>query len=199
MCSKLRSIDVIELKEPDMATRTKSRFDTSKLGELNESDDDSPGDNKEPVTFNLVEALDHRLRALVSLYTSPTRRNSQMAQMTGVDSSQWASWWAGRARPSAEILAATCTAFPEHALWLMTGVDDALGGQLGPDADWKPQHATRLLRWLSAKAGHHREQGAMDGFEIGSELEAEELAAMIRLRAKELAIRLKEKYGDQAA
>ena len=178
-----------------MATRSKSRFDTSKLGQLEEGDS-SPEDSKEIPTFNLVEALDKRLRVLVSLYTSPTRRNSEMAEMTGVASSQWASWWAGRARPSAEILAATCGEFPEHALWLMTGIDDELGGQLRPDAEWKPEHATRLLRRLSAKAGAYREKGATQGFEIGSELEADELNALMRLRAKELAIRLKERYGD---
>lgn len=189
-----------------MATRQPAHFDPSKLGVMNsrESLEDSNVDgalNEEPTntTFNVVEALDQRLRTLVGLYTMPTRRNSQMAQMTSVEPSQWASWWAGRARPSAEILAATCAAFPEHALWLMTGFHDSLGGQLGPDSDWTPHHAKRLLRWLSAKAGHYREQGGIDGYEIGSELEAEELASLMRLRAKELAIRLREKYGDQAA
>ncbi len=186
-----------------MATRQPARFDPSKLGGTDSQEDSNidKARSTEPTstTFNLVEALDQRLRTLVGLYTTPTRRNSQMAQMTCVEPSQWASWWAGRARPSAEILAATCAAFPEHALWLMTGIHDSLGGQLGPDSDWTPHHAKRLLRRMSEKAGHYREQGGLDGFKVGSELEAEELASLMRLRAKELAIRLREKYGDQAA
>lgn len=170
-------------------------FDPGKLLKLEEEVSEQP--QKEAQTANTVESLDLRLRALVSLHTTPTRRNSQMEEMTHVGASQWASWWAGRARPSAEILAATCAAFPEYSLWLMTGVEDSLGGQLSPDSDWKPQHATRLLRWLSMQVAHHREKGAIEGFEIQSELDWEELASLIKLRAKELAIRLEQKHVDK--
>lgn len=148
---------------------------------------------------NVVESLDWRLRLLVELHTTPTRRNAQMAELTGVAASQWASWWVGRARPSAEVLVATCTALPEFALWLMTGVDDPIGGQLGPDSDWKPTYSVKLLRQLTMYAAAYRETGAMHGIDVSSDYVADELNMLLRLRARELMTRLNERYGDQAA
>jgi hypothetical protein len=70
--------------------------------------------------------LDNRLRVLVSSITRPTRRNSDLEQITQISAMTWASWWAGRAKPSSIMLATLCTAFPEDALWLMTGKGGAL-------------------------------------------------------------------------
>jgi len=143
-------------------------------------------------TSTKINELDKRLRTLVEANTRKTRRNADLEELTEISASQWASWWAGRARPSSEMLAALCIKWPESALWLMTGADDFIGGQISPSTPPERQQeaTTRYLRRLAEitdlKIGCRSEGGGDDL----DEWEVDELNALWRVRARELQRRL---------
>lgn len=139
-----------------------------------------------------VKELDKRLRELVTANTRETRRNADLEELTRIPASQWASWWLRRAKPSAEMLSAVCSKWPESALWLMTGAVDVLGGQVCPDtpAEKRQPASERYLRRLAEvrelKAGAAQEGGGDDL----SEWEVDELNALHDVRKRELQRRL---------
>jgi hypothetical protein len=143
------------------------------------------------VQAHRVKALDARLRTLVTALTKPTRRNSQMEDLTSVPASQWASWWAGRAKPSAELLVGACLTWPEHALWLMTGATDEIGGQISVEtaAEKRQEPAIKLLRELAMYAAAYQEAGGKSGMNL-DEWQADELNALSQVRKRELQRRL---------
>lgn len=139
-----------------------------------------------------IKALDARLRELVEANARRSRRNADLEDLTGIPASAWASWWAERARPSADMLSAACSIWPEHALWLMTGVTDRLGGQISPSTpDEHRQEATkrylrRVAELTALKIGWKQEGGGGDF----SDWEVEELSALEQIRQNELKRRL---------
>jgi hypothetical protein len=152
------------------------------------------------LTAHRVRALDKRLRALVAVQTKETRRNSQMEELTGVPASQWASWWAGRARPSSELLLGACLTWPEFSLWLMTGVADPVGGQVAVDTpDLSRQApAVSLLRKMTTYSASFQEAGGDWGVDL-DEWQRDEINALSLVRQRELQRRLtKQSDGDQA-
>lgn len=139
-----------------------------------------------------VRALDDRLRELVEVTIKKGRRNADLEDLTGIPASAWASWWAGRARPSADMLSAICGQWPEYALWLMTGVEDPIGGQLSPTTPLEEQqeaarrHLRRRTELVTSKTGWKQEGGGGDF----SDWEIDELQALSEVRMRELKRRL---------
>jgi hypothetical protein len=144
-----------------------------------------------------VKALDERLRQLIEMNVKVTRRNADLESLTDIPASAWASWWAGRARPSSEMLSAICTIWPEYCLWLMTGAPDVIAGQFTPETpkEERQEAAVRLLRrrteLTSLKIGSKQEGGGGDF----SEWEVDELWALSQVRERELKRRLS--HGDK--
>ena len=52
------------------------------------------------------------------------RRFKQLEEWTGIASDRWSAVSLGRQRPTAEMIEALCTRYPEMALWLTTGRTD---------------------------------------------------------------------------
>lgn len=153
-----------------------------------------------PKAAHRMRAIDRRLRALVTAQTKETRRNSQMEELTAVPASQWASWWAGRARPSSELLIGACLAWPEFSLWLMTGASDPMGGQIAvdtPESD-RQAPAVMLLRKLAVYSAGSQESGGDWGAAL-DEWQTDEVNALSLVRQRELQRRMaKQLDGDQA-
>ncbi|MCS0582038.1 hypothetical protein NX784_10590 [Massilia pinisoli] len=139
-----------------------------------------------------VKALDERLRELVDANAKRTRRNADLEELTRIPASAWASWWAGRARPSAEMLSAVCSIWPEYSLWLMTGATDRVGGQISPSTQEEQRQETtkrylrRLTELTTLKIGWRQEGGGGDF----SDWEIEELGALEKIRSNDLKRRL---------
>ena len=123
-----------------------------------------------------------------------------MEELTAVPASQWASWWAGRARPSCELLIGACLAWPEFSLWLMTGACDEIGGQIAvdtPEANRQPP-AVLLLRELAANSAGFQEAGGNWGVNVDA-WQADQLNALSLVRQRELQRRIaKQSDVDQA-
>ena len=131
-----------------------------------------------------VQYLDQRLRRLIESKTKSTRRNAEMEALTEIAASQWASWWAGRARPSSEMVVAVCSVWPECALWLVTGSEDRTGGQISPDTD-PAEVQEPAVRYLRRLVGIKQLHSHEDGNNL-SEWEVDELNALSKIRIREL-------------
>lgn len=69
-----------------------------------------------------------RLRAVVSeLYGTGY---ADMERMSGIARGSWRKMLSGGQRPTAEMIEAVCTAHPEMALWIATGIEDEETGQV---------------------------------------------------------------------
>lgn len=132
--------------------------------------------------------LDLRLRELVEANTHKARRNLELQELSEIPAALWSNWWAGRARPSSEMLMALCIKWPEMSLWLMTGATDPLGGQISPSTPIERSQptATRYLRRLCEIMDLKNAEVGYDFWEY----EVDELGALEGVRKKELERRL---------
>jgi len=56
--------------------------------------------------------------------------HADMERMSGIPRGSWRKMMSGGQRPTAEMIEAVCTAHPEMALWIATGIEDEETGQV---------------------------------------------------------------------
>ena len=85
-----------------------------------------------------MEKLGDRLRQLVAAKTDDRLRYVQMESTTGISADLWKNFWFARKKADAEMIEAVSRAWPEHALWLATGITDVQFGHLAavPEATY---------------------------------------------------------------
>lgn len=76
--------------------------------------------------------VDKRCRELIEAKTSAGKRFVELEDATQIPRNTWRSFWSNGTRPSAPLLESLCKAWPQHAFWLMTGIEDALYGHVSP-------------------------------------------------------------------
>jgi hypothetical protein len=83
--------------------------------------------------------LSTRLLAAIKSGTSKKRSYKELEEQTGIPSDRWSAFALGRQRPTAEMIETACKIWPEHAFWIVTGVEDKKYGhaavaELDPNA-----------------------------------------------------------------
>lgn len=89
------------------------------------------------------DKLSRRLKEVVLATTTDYRRFKQLEDVSEVAADSWKSWFHGRQRPTAEMIEAAATNWPEYAFWLITGVSDAEYGHIAPGDEGFPRKAQR--------------------------------------------------------
>ncbi|MGE5648878.1 MAG: hypothetical protein ACM34A_01665 [Bacillota bacterium] len=87
-------------------------------------------------------SLSERMRIVVSKVTTEYRRFKQLETLTGIQADTWKSWFHGRQRPTAEMIEAICSGWPEYAFWVSTGYEDGAYGHVAPDDSGYPFKTT---------------------------------------------------------
>jgi transcriptional regulator with XRE-family HTH domain len=96
-------------------------------------------------------SLHHRLKILITSETQESRRFKELEERTGVSAATWKTYWNRGTRPSAELLEAIITAWPDYALWLVTGVDEPEIGHLKPGGDTPRVSSAQFLKSAMAE------------------------------------------------
>lgn len=81
---------------------------------------------------NKVDSVHKRLRILIEENTNENRRFKDLEEKTSLPSATWKSYWTTGSRPSSALIEAAALAWPLHAYWLVTGVDDSAFGHRAP-------------------------------------------------------------------
>lgn len=81
--------------------------------------------------MKMTETLAERMKLVVETRTDRRGKFAQLEELTGIAADSWKSFYYGRQRPNPDMIEAVCQAWPEHALWLTTGVTDSAHGQIG--------------------------------------------------------------------
>jgi hypothetical protein len=88
--------------------------------------------------------LSERLLLLINIKVDAQRRFKEMEKKSGIGSDRWSAFSLGRQRPTAEMIEAAGKIWPEHAFWLLTGIEDQTYGHLEPSA--KTKYESELAR-----------------------------------------------------
>ncbi len=70
------------------------------------------------------DSIEDRIRLVMSLAAHSHRRFKQLEEWTAISSDRWSAVSLGRQRPTAEMIEALCSRFPEMTLWIATGRTD---------------------------------------------------------------------------
>ena len=76
--------------------------------------------------------LTHRVLILMQSKTMGSKHLKMIEGLTGVSSERWKAISAKKQNVTIDILEIVCKTWPQHAFWLMTGVEDAAGGHIAP-------------------------------------------------------------------
>jgi hypothetical protein len=68
-----------------------------------------------------TETLAGRMLFLIQATTQEHRRYKELEEKTGVPADRWKAFALGRQRPTAEMIEAIGSKFPNHCEWLLTG------------------------------------------------------------------------------
>lgn len=82
-----------------------------------------PNERKEKVW-----TLKSRLLALLRTQMEEKGQNKNLEALTGIKATHWRDLFAGKQRPTAEMVEAAARLWPQHAFWLVTGISDAEHG-----------------------------------------------------------------------
>jgi hypothetical protein len=83
-----------------------------------------------------ISNLSTRLLAAIKSGTSKKRSYKELEEQTGIPSDRWSAFALGRQRPTAEMIETACKIWPEHAFWIVTGVEDTkYGHRAVPEQD----------------------------------------------------------------
>ena len=70
------------------------------------------------------DSIEDRIRSVMNLAADSHRRFKQLEEWTAIGSDRWSAVSLGRQRPTAEMIEALCSRFPEMTLWIATGRTD---------------------------------------------------------------------------
>lgn len=87
---------------------------------------------------NKVDSVHKRLRILIEENTNENRRFKDLEEKTRLPSATWKSYWTTGSRPSSALIEAAALAWPLHAYWLVTGMDDSAFGHRAPNGTGFP-------------------------------------------------------------
>ena len=86
-----------------------------------------------PVAANKT-TLANRLMRLIETKVRVSKRFQQLEELTGIGARRWNSFSLGSQQPTVEMIEAVSKIWPQHAFWLMTGVEDVETGHIAPPA-----------------------------------------------------------------
>lgn len=73
--------------------------------------------------------MDNRIRQLIEKTTEQSRRFKVLEEITLIPGTSWQKVYAGKQRPTMEMIQALCNIYPECSLWLTTGKKDGANNQ----------------------------------------------------------------------
>ncbi len=83
----------------------------------------------------MADTLADRMKLVIDARADRRGKFAQLEDITGIPAENWKSFYYGRQRPNPDMIEAICRTWPEHALWLTTGVTDSAHAQIGvPEA-----------------------------------------------------------------
>lgn len=97
-----------------------------------------------------MRTIGERLKWLISNWLPERKRFSTLEKLSGIPADHWKNFWHGRQRAHEHMIQAVARQWPEHALWLATGIDDPEFGQTTP-SDTPSQNRSSSGLMLSRK------------------------------------------------
>ena len=92
--------------------------------------------NKQEVDYltqaYLKNDMPSRLCYLLIAKVDSKNRFAELEKITGVSRENWRSWWNKLSSPSGTLVEAGAKAWPQHAFWLITGIEDSKYGHTAP-------------------------------------------------------------------
>jgi len=76
--------------------------------------------------------ISDRLRLVIEAVTPPTRRFVALEEATQIKAESWRTWWNRGGKASPDMIQTIARAYPEYALWIVTGITDQLFGHIAP-------------------------------------------------------------------
>jgi hypothetical protein len=94
-----------------------------------------------------MEKIGDRLKQLIAAKTDDRLRYVQLESTTGISADLWKNFWFGRKKADADMIEAASKAWPEHALWLASGITDVQFGHVAgiPDATFPEAHPRQSM------------------------------------------------------
>jgi hypothetical protein len=83
--------------------------------------------------------LHTRLKCIIDSYTHETVRYKMLEDATSIPAATWRTYYTRGVRPTADLIEAAAKAWPKHAFWLVTGVQDDQFGHTAPVGNGFPQ------------------------------------------------------------
>jgi len=77
-----------------------------------------------------MEKIGDRLKQLIAVKTDDRLRYVQLESTTGISADLWKNFWFGRKKADADMIEAASKTWPEHALWLASGITDVQFGHV---------------------------------------------------------------------
>ncbi|WP_426342808.1 hypothetical protein ACN9MZ_14605 [Pseudoduganella sp. S-14] len=97
--------------------------------------------------------LSDRLRSVVQLTVSQSRRFKELEELSGIPATHWRNFFSGKQRPTVEMIEFAARHWPEHAFWLATGISDAKHGHIDPHGPPDTAHRIDALHLERRAAG----------------------------------------------
>ncbi|MEF2266565.1 hypothetical protein V3C40_07200 [Janthinobacterium sp. LS2A] len=79
----------------------------------------------------MIDTLAGRMKLMIDARADRRGKFAQLQELTGIPAENWKSFYYDRQRPNPDMIETICQAWPEHALWLTTGITDSAHGQIG--------------------------------------------------------------------
>ncbi len=101
-----------------------------------------------------MNTIGERMKSLIHTWLPERKRFARLEELSGIPSDHWKNFWHGRQRAHEHMIQAIARQWPEHALWLTTGIDDPEFGQTAPSETLKATR-TESGKMLSRKIELH--------------------------------------------
>lgn len=80
-----------------------------------------------------MNTIGERMKSLIHNWLPERKRFAKLEELSGIPSDHWKNFWHGRQRAHEHMIQAIARQWPEHALWLVTGIADEEFGQTKPN------------------------------------------------------------------
>lgn len=114
-----------------------------------------------------MSTLGIRLLGLIETKIQGGKRFKQLEELTGIGARRWNAFSLGSQQPTIEMVEAVCKAWPQHAFWLATGIEDSSTGHTNPEMRESNRYeiedvAAEIFKWkLSRKYEPEKVFGVM--------------------------------------